>query len=314
MMLIIKNNTSLFLLCMLLTSGIDLNAQPASTEVVVSGARFTNGLVEKWIADYEKLHPSTKVRIENKGSMEYSNADLIIYARHLEKPDFDKEKVYIVIGRYAVLPVANANSPLVAYYGSKGFIKADIKQAFFYDPIEGSGKKPLKAPYNVYTRVQRAPASEVFAAAFGYRQQDLHGRAIAGADEHLIKSVQRDSLGLTYAPIALIYDPATGLPLAGLQVIPVDFDDNGKVAEEERFYDDLKSVIEKLNQATSANIPNEDIFIAVNAYNAKPEAVQFLQWILNEGQSQLEGYGYLLPDPKNLQKQRQVLEKLAPSN
>ncbi len=280
-----------------------VNAQESSQEVLISGARFTNELFEKWIGDYQKEYPTATFRIENKGAAEFSDADLIVHAHNLDKSEIDGDREYVSIARYAILPVANEKSPIAQAYGTKGINRDQIKQIFFFDPFESQDKAAFKVPYNVYTRVQKAPSPIVFAAAFGYEQQHLHGRAIAGADIHLIKAVQRDSLGVTYSPLSLIYSPESGEIASGLQIIPVDFDGNGRVSDEERFYGSRALVLEKLTSEQSGNIPVAEIQLSISSEGAKPEAVQFLIWILSKGQESLSQHGYLAPDAKVLQKE-----------
>lgn len=288
----------------LMAGSVSAYTQTASGEVVLSGARFTNDLFQHWISDYQKLYPAAHFRIENKGAAEYSVADIIVHAQELDKTEIDKSRKYLTIARYAVLPVANAQSSFAAVYGERGLTREEIKQVFFFDPLSSGSKKPLKATFNVYTRVQQAPAPVVFARNFGYEQQDLHGRAIAGADIHLIKSVQKDTTGVTYAPLGLIFTPGSGQILAGLKIIPVDFDDNGKVQDDERFYDSLPQILTKLGESSSKNIPVADIRISVNATTPNAETVRFIAWVLDHGLKDLAAYGYLPADEKSFEKER----------
>lgn len=293
-----------------LFQSILIMGQSTGGEIMLSGARFTNAIFEYWIVEYQKEHPGIKIRIENKGAQEYANADIIVHGLEPDKSEMDKKRKYIPIAKCAIVPVANAESPFARIYGEKGLDREEIKQVFFYDPIEQEEKKPIKTPFTVYTRVQKAPSPTVFASNFGYEQQDLHGRAIAGADIHLIKSILRDPQGITYAPISLIYSSETGKPLEGLQVIPVDFDDNGKVSADERFYHELSIVLKNLENSKSKNIPVADIWVSILRETAKPEAIQFLQWVLDKGQVSLKQYGYLNPEPKALQKDRSLLDQM----
>ncbi|MBR9997593.1 MAG: hypothetical protein KFF73_01420 [Cyclobacteriaceae bacterium] len=286
-------------------------AQPADEETVLSGARFTNGLFEKWIDEYQILYPGRKFRIEDKGAAEFSNADLIVHGRRLSKSETDKDREYITIAKYAILIVSNENSPFADYYGKKGINTDQIKQVFFFDPIENVDKQELKVPYNVYTRLQLAPSPIVFASSFGYGQQQIHGRAIAGTDLHLIMAVLSDSLGITYIPLPLVYSPETGMINAGLKVIPVDVDGNGRVSDDEHFYDSISSVLEKLSARRPDNIPVAEVQVSILRKGARPEAVQFLTWILDGGQKSLARFGYLNPDPKILENQLLKLAQLA---
>jgi phosphate transport system substrate-binding protein len=229
----LSNNYS-FCGILILSLGVpEISAQTPPREVVISGARFASGIFESWIEEYRQLYPEVEFRIEDKGAAEFSDADLIIHGYRVSNSETDKSREYITIARYAILIVSNDKSPFAQYYGRKGINRDQIKQIFFFDPVENGDKPELKMPFQVYTRVQLAPSPIVFAACFGYDQQHIHGRAIAGSDLHLVKSVQRDSLGITYLPLPLVYSPETGKTIGGIAVIPVDYDGNGRITDDE---------------------------------------------------------------------------------
>jgi len=145
----------------------------------------------------------------------------------------------------------------------------------------------------------------VFARHFGYEQKDIKANGIAGADVHLLKALLRDSTGVTYLPLPLIYDEQTRKPIEGLAVLPVDLNGNGKVSDDEKIYDTVDHVITTL-EATSPgdvkNIPLEYLHLSVDRENASAEAIDFLKWVNENGQADLHAFGYLLPEAKRADK------------
>jgi len=275
--------------------------------VLITGVRFAYPLVQQWIDDFNKVNPDIQVVIESRGSADPAKYDILIEAY---EPDdaVKKSREYIYIARYAILPVANSNSAFAKTYADKGLNKDIITQLFFHDIYADKEKQQeIKAPYTIYTRLQKAGAPIVFTKYFGYEQKDIKGKAIAGADEHLLKSIVRDSTGVSYLPLSLIYDHNSKKPVEGISVLPVDLNGNGKVNDDEKFYDDLGKVIQQLEGKSSKeinNIPVEYIHFSVDKTTVSREAVEFLRWVIHNAQNNLHDFGYLNPEPNRLEKEK----------
>jgi phosphate transport system substrate-binding protein len=275
--------------------------------VIVTGARFSYKLVQKWIDEYNRVNPDIQIIIESRGSNDPANFDVL--AEVYEHEDaIKKSREYINIGRYAILPVATAKSSFAKVYTDKGLNGEVIKQVFFHDIFSEKDKEEkIKAPFTVYTRLQKAGVPIVFTKYFGFEQKDIKGKAIAGADEHLLKALLRDSTGVSYLPLPLIYDQQTKKPVEGLAVLPVDLNGNGRVSDDEKFYADQTTVIQRLeaeNPKDIENLPIEYLHLSVDKENASPEAIAFLRWVNENGQSYLTEFGFLKPEAKHVNKEK----------
>lgn len=283
------------------------SAQSDQKIVVITGNRFSYKIVQQWIDDYNNINPDVQIIIEARGSSDPAKFQILAEV-YPQEEDIRKNREYINIGRYAILPVANSKSEFAKYYADKGLTEDLIKQIYFNDIFADTEKqKKIEAPYTAYTRLQKAGAPFVFTKYFGYQQKDIKGNAIAGADEHLVKAVIRDSTGITYLPLSLIYDQQTRKPVDGLTVLPVDFNGNKKVTDDEKFYADLDKVIEQLEAKEPGdikNIPIEYLHLSVDKQTATREAIDFLKWVNENGQKYLHEFGYLLPEAKHYEKER----------
>lgn len=279
---------------------------PSQKVVVVTGVRFSYKLVEKWIDEYSKVNPSVQIVVEARGSNDPAKYDIL--AEIYEHPsDIKDTRAYVTVGRYAVFPVANTSSSFAKVYAQEGLTKQHIVQLFFHDIFADKEKeKTIKAPYTVYTRLQKAGVPMVFSKYFGYEQKDIKGNGIAGADTHLVKALLRDSTGITYCATPVIFQ-TNGKLVDGLTVIPVDLNGNGKISDDEKFANEFDKVIEKLENAepgTIKNIPIDYLHLSIDKENASAEAIDFLKWVNEHGQKDLHAFGFLLPEPKKVQKEK----------
>lgn len=291
---------SIFLALIIVRVPMAQTYQDKQETIVITGVRFAYPLVQKWIDEYAAVKPEMRVVIEPRGVTDPSGYDILIDAwEHREEMKQNRE--YLYIARYAILPVANSKSGLAARYGEKGLTKDMIKQMFFHD-IYGDYEdlKEIKEPYEIYTRMQNAGSPSTFARFFGYEQKDIKGNAIAGSDGHLLQAILRDSAGVSYLPLPLVYDRISRKPVDGLTVFASDLNGNGRINSEEKFYDNLDAVILRLESALpreTRNIPMEYLHLSVDRNGANPDAVEFLQWIIQNGRNHLYEFGFIFPEP-----------------
>lgn len=290
-----------------LQHGAPGGTSPRQKVVVVTGARFSYPLVQKWIDDYNTVNPNVQIIIESRGSTDPAQYDILAEVYEHDEA-IKKDREYLNVARYAILPVANSQSAFAKTYGDKGLNEELIKQIFFDDLYaDKEEQKKIKAPYTIYTRLQKAGVPMVFTEYFGFEQKDIAGKAIAGADEHLLKALLRDSTGVTYLPLALIYDRDSKKPVDGVTVLPVDLNGNGRISDDEKFYGTLRDVIPRLEEEKAKdiqNIPIEYLHLSVDKRKASPEAIAFIRWVIANGQKDLRDFGYLKPEPDRFEKEK----------
>jgi phosphate transport system substrate-binding protein len=281
----------------------------SDNKVVITGVRFAYPLVEKWIKDYTALNPRSQIVIETRTITDPQKYDLLIEAYEQEKEVKDTRE-YISVARYALLPVANSKSAFAKEYKEKGLTEKTYKKIYFHD-IYAEKDKTLPLDYTVYTRLQKAGAPVTFAKYFGYEQQNIKGKAIAGADEHLIKALLKDETGISYTIPGLAFDLQSRKPVDGITIIPVDFDGNGRVSKEEKQLDNLDQVMASLEAGKIKNVPIEYLHFSIGKNHSNPEARKFLLWVAAHAEKDLQQFGYLKPDAKKLEQEKANLEKLA---
>ena len=293
------------------TSSVTTAQTEKNQQVVrITGVRFAYPLVQQWIDDFNKEYPDVQVIIESRGSTDPSQYEILIEA-YEHTDEFKKDRAYAYVGRYPILPVANCKSGIAKLYLDKGLDKDLITQLFFHDIYADKEKQEeIKAAFTIYTRLQKAGAPITFANYFGYQQKDIQGKAIAGADEHILKALLRDTTAVSYLPVSLIYDRDTKRSIEGISVLPVDLNGNGRVNDEEKFYNDLPTVVQRLENTSPKdlnNVPIGYLHFSVVGKSASADAVTFIKWVIENGQKNLNDYGYLKPEPEKLEKGKSEL-------
>src|SRR5690554_2666393 len=106
---------------LLFPASMSFAAQPDSkNEVIhVNSARFAAPLVEKWATEFEKVDQSVEIVVSTGPAAGEEEFDLNFVGPASEKGDHAGQAV-IYTGRYALLPVTNAQNPLLNELGRKG--------------------------------------------------------------------------------------------------------------------------------------------------------------------------------------------------
>jgi phosphate transport system substrate-binding protein len=145
-------------------------------------------------------------------------------------------------------------------------------------------------PIHVYTRSDAAGAPDVWAKYLGKKQENLLGIGVFG-DPGLAEAVVRDRLGIGYNNLNYAYDPASGEPVSGMAVIPLDVNADGVAGANEL----LETKSEAVEAVKSGSYPSPPARMLNLVTKGKPTGptLAFLRWVVTDGQKYLDEVGYV---------------------
>ncbi len=277
------------------------NAGELQGEITISGAFALYPLVVRWAEEFRKEHPGVKIDISAGGAGKGMTdaltkmADLGMVSRDVHPAEVEKGAVDFAVAKDAVVPTISVDNPLLGQIMKKG-LSRDAAIALW---INGSYKTweqllgtPGNTPLHVYTRSDACGAAETWAAWFGAKQEDLGETAVFG-DPGLAMAVQKDKLAIGYNNLSYAYDEKTRKLNPGIAIIPMDVNNNGKVDDDELFYDTKDQMIEAIMQDHYPSPPARDLYLVSNGIPEKPEVRAFLEFILTKGQEFNVPVGYI---------------------
>jgi phosphate transport system substrate-binding protein len=276
----------------------------AKEPIVISGTKFTYPLIEKWIAEYQKVNPNTTIKLASKANAGQT-ADLNIIAHQPAQNELQPNQQIIYAGRYALLPVTNNNNPILTATAKKGLNKKELDKLFFevvdYESDEPAQKSKYKA--NIYSRDNQACASTALAGYYGHKTSEIRGKKVFGDDIYLLSAIKKDSIGLTYNNLGYIYDVNSRNMKDGLALLPIDLKKEAKSI----LTGNLDQVINVLESVKVEIIPVEKIGFIYAQQSAGKEIAEFLKWVLTDGQKFNHEKGFLNLDKQQLAEQTNKL-------
>ena len=124
----------------------------------------------------------------------------------------------------------------------------------------------------------------------------MQGTAVFG-DPGVASAVQKDKVAIGFNNIAYAFDQKSRQPYEGMAIIPLDVNGNGKIDPEEDFYSSSMRLITAIIKGQYPSPPARNLFLVGNGVPTKPEVIEFIKFILTDGQKYALGTGYI-PLPK----------------
>jgi phosphate transport system substrate-binding protein len=282
--------------------------QELSGTVTLSGAWALYPMAVKWAEEFGKLHPKVRVEVQAGGAGKgiadalAGVVDLGMVSRDIQPAEIEKGAFAVAVVKDGVVPTISEKNPLA----SKILVSGLKKEAFIAIWITETAKTwgdalgtADKAALHVYTRSDACGAAETWAAFLAKRQEDLKGVGVYG-DPGLAEAVRRDPLGIGFNNINYAYDAKSLKPLAGLLILPIDLDGSGRIEPAESFYQDRDAVTAAIAKGAYPSPPARDLYLVSKGRPQNPLLVEFLRWVLNEGQKYVAETGYIGLSPEKL--------------
>jgi phosphate transport system substrate-binding protein len=277
-------------------------------KISISGAFALYPLTVKWAEIYMKENPLVQIDISaggaGKGMTDVLSGmvDLAMMSREIEPLETEKGAFRVAVAKDAVVCVFNSLNPYAKEILEHGIDSSSLAKIFItgewtlWSELGISSAK--KEEIHLFTRSDACGAAAMWASYLGKKQEDLKGTGVFG-DPGIADAVKNDILGLGYNNIVYLFDAQTGRKNAGIEILPIDLNANGKIDSAENFYYTIDRLTDAIKEGKYPSPPARHLYLVTNGKPEKTAVINFLKWILTSGQKYIEEAGYVkLPDDK----------------
>ncbi len=268
--------------------------------ITISGAWALYPLMVHWGEEFRKQHPAVQFDISaggaGKGMTDVLGGmvDIGMVSRAVSAEEEERGAFAVPVARDAVFPIVNVHNPVL-----DDLMRTGVTRDIFIDIyITGRvttwgqvvGRPEVSTPIHVYTRSDAAGAPVTWASYLGKQQEDLLGIGVYG-DPGLMEAVIKDALGIGYNNLGYAFDIASGKPVSGAVVLPIDVNENGTADAAERL-ETLSQASEAVAQGLYPSPPARELYLVTRG---KPSGIArtFILWILTQGQTLADPFGYV---------------------
>lgn len=268
--------------------------------ITISGAWALYPMMTRWAEEYQEVYPNVQFDISAGGAgkgMADALGDIVdigMVSRNVTPEEEQNGAYWIAVTKDAVLPMVNANNPVINDLMKQGLTQEMFTRIFITGEFKTwgdvIGKPEIQDEIHVYTRSDAAGAPETWAQYLGKKQEDLLGIAVYG-DPGLLEAVIKDPLGIGYNNLGYAYDMNSGEPVSGALSLPIDVNENG-MADPEEILETKAEAIEMVALGKYPSPPARPLNVVTHG---KPEGIiaGFLEWILVDGQKFVGEAGYV---------------------
>ena len=285
--------------------------------ISISGAFALYPLTVAWAEEFESLHPGVNIDVNaggaGKGMVDVLSdmVDLAMFSREVSPQEEEKGAWKLAVAKDAVFPTVNASCPVLAELQSKGLTRDQFLQLFTREASQSwSDFDDFSSPdhINVYTRSDACGAAAMWALFIDRQQEDLRGTGVFG-DPGIADAVKKDPYGVGYNNLIYIFSGKTGQVNEGLAIIPVDLNGDRVISEDEDFYSTMKAARDAIREGRYPSPPSRDLYLISKGYPGNPLVIDFLKYILTDGQNLISGAGYVKIPEALLDEQKVLLNR-----
>jgi phosphate transport system substrate-binding protein len=270
--------------------------------ISISGAFALYPLAVLWAEEFMKIYPDVEIDISAGGAGKdmadvlNGMVDIGMVSRSINLAEFKKGAWNIALVKDAVLPTISSNNPFIDSLTRKGITREQLKCIFINETIKDwgtvSGDLKKNNTIHVFTRSDACGAGEMWGKYLGSDQEAIQGVGVFG-DPGMADAVRNEPASIGYNNVIYAYDLATRGFYQGIQVLPIDLNNNRKIDPEEDFYNNLDSLNEAIREGKYPSPPGRELYFVCKGKPKKTVIKEFLKWILTDGQKYIRKAGYV---------------------
>jgi phosphate transport system substrate-binding protein len=301
-----KIYTILMLMFILFSSGCTKNQyNPATGDgsgtITLSGAWALYPMTVKWGEEYAALHPGVRIDIgaggAGKGMADVlsGTVDIGMVSRTIHPSEIEKGAWWVSVAKDAVVPTFNAHNPYSTKLKSKGVSRQQFIAIFITGETTGWGEiagTEAHEKIHLFGRSDACGAAQTWAEYCGKNQEDLLGIGVYG-DPGVAEAVRNDIYGLGFNNINFAYDANTKVPVADLDIIPIDLNADGHIDATEAFYENRDTIVRAIAEGVYPSPPSRNLHFVCRGKPEKKTVSDFIAWVLGEGRRFVSETGYI---------------------
>lgn len=276
--------------------------------ISISGAFALYPLANVWAEEFRKENPDVRFNISaggaGKGMADVLGGaiDLGMFSREITQVEKEQGVWWVAVTKDAVIPTISASNPILDELKQKGLTRSEL--AGFFLSTDRKTWKSSEHQVSVFTRSDASGAAATWGQYLGAPgQEELRGIAVYG-DPGLAEAVKNDPLAIGYNNVIYVFDLTSGQKYPGMEVAPIDVNENGQIDPEENFYGSLKEITAAIADGRYPSPPARELYLIAKGKPQNPAVIAFLNYVLDKGQAHVEASGYIKLSPEVIDEQK----------
>ena len=252
----------------------------------------------KWVNEYKKLYPDTKIAFINVSDLKLTGVllekgNIGFFSKDFLKKINSESIQEVVVGRDIIVLVINSRNPFLNELSQHG-ISPEAFGRFLNNRDSRKWSDLLNIKENSKADYYWINDESITKGLTGFLKSDQikFGGIEVKNSEEMISTIQKDPLAIGFCKLVNVLDLNNQTISANIRLVPIDKNNNGLIDYNEKIYDDFNIFnrgvwIGKYPKALYSNI------YSVSSNRTKNESeIAFMKWVLTDGQQFLYTNGF----------------------
>jgi glycine cleavage system H lipoate-binding protein/ABC-type phosphate transport system substrate-binding protein len=295
-----------FLLILLLAIGSSLfrshtasgSSLPEADSLRVISTPDLYNLSVKWADEYNRQFPGANIKIMNVSDPDMAGKFIKEGNIGIVSGDYyggiKSDPLWsVVVGRDVIVPVINANNPLMEDICRQG-VSPEGLASFLKNGDFGTWGNLLKGVSNAkadFYCINDPLALKSLSGFLKVEPSIIAGTKRVNSDE-VTALIQKDPYSISFCRLIDVISPENQALLENIRLLPIDRNGNGIIDYNEKIYDNVNDFSRGVWIGKYPKPLFSNIYSVAYAQPQKAGEIAFLKWILSDGQVFLSGRGY----------------------
>jgi glycine cleavage system H lipoate-binding protein len=258
-------------------------------ELQINYSPELQSISHQWLTAYTESHPDINLKLMNihdGGAEPRDNINEIDIVSEQYFRDFiDKEDAWhILVGRKILVPIIHSSNPLLIGIESTGINKDALAKMFSKQTTEIDHHQS-----NAYI-LDDDDAIKSLIDYLGMNEADLTAKRI-GSPSELALTASKDKNSVSFCWFSDVMADKNKGSFENLRILPLDFNTNGILDDSENIYSGFDAFRRGVYLGKYPKTLINNIYIT-STEQATPSAVEFVEWVLSDGQTILGDNGF----------------------
>lgn len=271
----------------------------------ISGSETLYPMMAKWVATFTKEHPKVKIEVKPRHSEEglqdlmNGKADIAMMSRKPADTGSEKNLWYTAVALDGLVAVINFGNPEIQPLVMHGISKEELIN-IFSGKTKNWGQVSQRAcnePVKAYVFPETSGTAEVWNQFLGITPASSGVTKVSFVNE-LMEHIVSEKGAIGYCSIRDAYDLTTGFRKEGVYVVPVDYNGNNTVEDQEQYYDKYSLVANAVSTGKMPEPPARELYLVTRGKPGSDLMKAFIKWVLTIGQNYTPAAGYINITPQ----------------
>lgn len=276
-----------------------------SGSMKITGSQTLYPMMVKWTSVFITENKNVKIDVRGTYSevalqeLQSNKIDIAMISRPLSEQEKAAGLWSAPVAMDAVVPIISFDNNNIQSLVMKGVSKEKLAGLFTgkYKTWEEITGKKSNVPVKVFVHSDSSGTAQTWNSFLSVKAGDVKGNRVL-SDLQMLQQIIAEPGGIGYCSIMTAYNLQTGFRKEGIYILPIDYNANGTIDDNEQFYDKVSLITNAIVTGKLSQPPARELYIVTKTKPKDKLTTTFIKWVVTIGQNYMPELGYINITPE----------------